>query len=277
MASRTRFDKDYYAVMGLGPAATEDEVRRAYRRLALEHHPDRNPGNPAAEERFKQVSEAYAVLIDPDKRRRYDAARRAGTPGDFQARREDLFRDLFADPRASAVFEEVARELERMGLRVDRRHFRETLLGGRVVVTGGVFIVSPLSPALALGRLALAALRGARARPADGAPPRALPRPAGVLGTLGKVGRWLLGLPAPAGPGADDLVLPLRLSPAEAERGGRRRVRLDGEGDEVLLTVPAGVRAGARLRLRGKGRRRADGSRGDAYLTVELTPSVTGD
>ena len=255
MAPRARFEKDYYAVIGVGPEATADEIRRAYRRLALECHPDRNPGDPDAAERFKEVSEAYAVLIDAAKRREYDRARRAGAPGDFRPRREDLFRDLFADPVASAIFEDIARELGRLGLRVDRYHFRQTLFGGRAVVTGGVFVIGPLTPVLALLRLALA--RRVRA-------------------SLGRLGRWLLGLPAPAGaPEAldrGDTVVPLRLTPAEAERGGRRRVAIPGEADadEVLVTIPPGVRTGTRLRLRGKGRVGPSGSRGDAYLAVEV-------
>jgi curved DNA-binding protein CbpA len=250
MAPRARFDKDYYTIMGVGPEATPDEIRRAYRRLALECHPDRNPGDPEAAERFKAVSEAYAVLIDAAKRREYDRARHAGRADDFRPSREDLFRDLFADPGASAVFEEIARELERLGLRVDRYHFHRTLFGGRAVVTGGVFVLTPFTPVLALLRLALR--QQARA-------------------ALGRLGRWLLGLPAPdSTPALDsgDTVGSLRVSPAEAARGGRRRVAVGG--DEVLVTIPPGVRAGTRLRLKGKGRVGPSGSRGDAYLTVEI-------
>lgn len=256
MAPRARFEKDYYAIVGVGREATPDEIRRAYRRLALECHPDRNPGDPGAAERFKELSEAYAVLIDPAKRREYDRVTRVGTPGDFRPRREDLFRDLFADPAASAVFDELARELERLGLRVDRHHFRQTLFGGRAVVTGGVVVISPLTPLLALFRLALK--RRARA-------------------SLGRLGRWLLGLPAPASASHEaldrgDTVVPLRLTRAEAERGGRRRVAIPGEAaaDEILVTIPPGVRTGTRLRVRGKGRVGPSGARGDAYLVVEV-------
>jgi len=275
--ARTRFDRDYYRIMGLAPEATEDEIRRAYRRLALEWHPDRRGGDPRAAERFKEISEAYAVLISPAKRGEYDAARRLGATADWGRthRREDLLRDLVTDPRASAIFEELAREFERMGLRVDSRSFHQTLFGGRTVVSGHVVIVTPFSLAPTLFRLARAALRGVRAATAT-APPasRPLPRPAGVLGALGRAGRWLLGLPSGAvGPtaprGETDLVVPLRVTPAEAARGARRRVALDA-ANEVLVTVPPGVRAGTRLRLQGRGRPRPDGTRGDAYLAVEI-------
>jgi curved DNA-binding protein len=268
--TRERADRDYYATLGVGPEATEEEIRRAYRRLALEWHPDRNPGSPRAGERFREISEAYAVLIDPAKRRAYEQARGAGAPGDFGPSREDVFRDLFADPRASAIFEELARELGRMGLRVDRRDFERTLFGGRVVVTGGVFVISPLTAAGTLWRLGRAALRGARA--ADRAEPTPALPPGGLLDRALAVGRRLLGLPARTAAGSADVTFPLRLTPAEAGHGARKRVTLRrGDGDdEVVVTVPAGIRAGTRLRLRGKGRPREGGARGDAYLVVEV-------
>jgi DnaJ-class molecular chaperone len=241
--ARARTDVDYYAALGLAPGATEDEIRRTYRRLALQWHPDRNPGNPRAEERFKEISEAYAVLVDPAKRAAWEAARRSGDGGRFTASREEVFRDLFSDPGASAIFEELARELSRLGLRVDRQDFERTLFGGRVVVTGGVFVISPWR---VLGRLAGVGLKA--------------------------LGRRLLGLPA-AGPAArTDLTFPLRLTALEADRGGPKRVTLrrpDGD-DEVLVTIPPGVRPGTRLRLRGKGRPLAGGARGDAYLVVDI-------
>ncbi len=276
MRPRGPSEKDYYAILGLQAGATEDEIRKAYRRLALQWHPDRNPGVSEAEERFKEISEAYAVLVDPAKRRDYDRARRTGTPYASAGRREDLFRDLFANPQASAIFEELAREFERMGMRVDRHYFRQTLFGGRTVVTGGVFIITPLTPVLALFRLTRAALRGARAAAPVGAsqaPP--LPPPRGLLDRVARTGRWLWGLPpAPAVRAETDLneTMPLRLTRAEAERGGRRRLTLerDRARSEVVVTIPPGIRTGTRLRLRGKGRATAGGPPGDLYLAVEI-------
>jgi molecular chaperone DnaJ len=64
--------KDYYAILGVSREATQEEIKRAYRQLALKYHPDRNPGDKAAEERFKEINEAYAVLSDPERRARYD-------------------------------------------------------------------------------------------------------------------------------------------------------------------------------------------------------------
>ena len=64
--------RDYYEVLGVSRSADESELKSAYRKIALKFHPDRNPDDPEAEERFKEASEAYAVLSDPEKRRAYD-------------------------------------------------------------------------------------------------------------------------------------------------------------------------------------------------------------
>jgi len=89
--------RDYYEVLGVPRDATEAEIKKAYRQLALQCHPDRNPNNREAEERFKEVNEAYAVLSDQDKREQYDRFGRVdGAVGDFNfAGFGDLFGDLF--------------------------------------------------------------------------------------------------------------------------------------------------------------------------------------
>jgi molecular chaperone DnaJ len=78
MATRT---KDYYAILGVTTSTSDDEIKKAYRKLAKQYHPDRNPDKPAAAEKFKEVAEAYDVLSDPDKRRKYDQLRRFGGMG----------------------------------------------------------------------------------------------------------------------------------------------------------------------------------------------------
>jgi molecular chaperone DnaJ len=77
----TTDQRDYYDVLGVPKTATADEVKKAYRQRALEHHPDRNPGDAEAEARFKEAAEAYSVLSDADKRARYDRFGRAGVSG----------------------------------------------------------------------------------------------------------------------------------------------------------------------------------------------------
>src|SRR5919206_4654231 len=65
--------KDPYKALGVDKKASEDEIKKAYRKLARQYHPDRNPNDPAAEERFKEIQQAYSILSDPEKRKQYDA------------------------------------------------------------------------------------------------------------------------------------------------------------------------------------------------------------
>jgi curved DNA-binding protein CbpA len=276
MPGRNHNPKDYYATLGVPPGATDEDLRSAYRRLALQWHPDRNKVDPSATERFQEISEAYAALTDPAKRREYDALRAAHAEPSFRYSREDLFRDMFANRNASAVFEELAREFERMGMRVDRHYFEQALFAGRVLVTGGVFVISPLTPILGMFSLAKTALRamgGVTALTGKTAP--SLPGVSGLLSGIGKFGRWLVGLPAEPATGSPvptkgDMTVPLSLSRTECEQGTRKEivVRRDGSDERLLVTVPAGVRAGSRLRLKGKGTSGPDGTAGDLYLSV---------
>jgi hypothetical protein len=136
-------------------------------------------------------------------------------------------------------------------------------------VSGGVVVITPLTPVLTALRLVRAALRG-RATPAADVPARPVGATSPLLSLLARLGRRLFGLPPGAPPNA--VVLPLRVTRAEAASGGRKRVVVEGDGgrDDLLVTVPPGTRAGTRLRLRGKGRPGAGGTRGDLYLTVEV-------
>src|SRR6202165_3990581 len=95
--------RDYYEVLAVSRTATEQEIKSAYRRLAVRHHPDKNPNDAAAEEKFKEAAEAYAVLSDPEQRRRYDRFGHAGVSSSAGASWgapgfggiEDILGDLF--------------------------------------------------------------------------------------------------------------------------------------------------------------------------------------
>lgn len=94
--------RDYYDVLGVARNASDDEIKRAYRKLALKNHPDHNPGNAEAEQRFKEAAEAYEVLRDPERRTRYDKFGHAGVGDNFGgfSSTEDIFAqfgDLFGD------------------------------------------------------------------------------------------------------------------------------------------------------------------------------------
>jgi molecular chaperone DnaJ len=96
--------RDYYEVLGVSRTANDQEIKSAYRKLALQYHPDRNPDNPESEERFKECSEAYAILADSEKRARYDRFGHAGVtngagggPGGFDTTVFTDFQDIFGD------------------------------------------------------------------------------------------------------------------------------------------------------------------------------------
>mgnify|MGYP001109605728 CR=1 FL=1 len=101
-----RVIKDYYQILRIGRDATDEEIKKAYRKLAMECHPDRNPGKEAwANEKFKEINEAYGVLGNPEKRRQYD---RFGTTGDVS--------DIFGSPGTRTTFEDLMREFGSAGL-----------------------------------------------------------------------------------------------------------------------------------------------------------------
>ena len=267
--------KDYYEILGLEPQATEEQIRKAYRRLALKYHPDQNRGDHNAEEQFKELSEAYGVLVDLAKRRQYDNWRVSGTCGKriregFPYSREEIFRDLFGDPRFNSMFQELFKEFERAGVRFDQHFFDKVFFGGRGILFGGVFVWGPFgSSRVRFGRPRAGEQVG-RGRINE-------LQPLGILKRLGrKIGRFLLGgpkeLPHPESNGSiksQDLSYALTIPYEDAQKGIWLTVTIDrGQGIETLrVKVPPGTQPGTRLRLRGKGRFEGSTS-GDLYLTI---------
>ncbi len=287
MARLHNTGKDYYAILGVQEGATEEELKKAYRRLALQYHPDKNPGDRKAEERFKAISEAYAVLMDHQKRRQYDSFRRAqaasaGTTGGFGYSQEEIFRDLFANPDLSSIFQDMNREFARAGIRFDDTFVRQVFFGGRGFVFGGIFIRAPIG-VLWRRMSRMATDPGSRKPEVERTKVRETLNERGPQDLLSIIGRGikaavsmlrriLSGATNPA-----DRRLHLRyhltITAQEAASGARRRVAfMRGDHlEELMVTIPPGIRSGTRLRLKGKGLEGGAGSRGDLYLRVTVT------
>ena len=235
--------KDYYAILGVSKTADADEIKKAFRKLARKYHPDVNPDNKKAEAKFKEVSEAYEVLSDDDKRKKYDQygqywqqASRAGggmpngAPGGAAG----------FDFGAYGNFDEFINELlGRMG-----GGFGGPGAGGRSQSYG--YQQRPGSAGFNTGGFGTS---GFNSRTAGG---RGAGRTASGRGPL-------------------DQEADLKLSMSEAFRGAQKRFSIGGES--VTVRIPAGVKAGSKIRLRGKGARNPQTQqRGDVYLTVSLLP-----
>ncbi|GAB4260109.1 MAG: hypothetical protein Kow0092_08730 [Deferrisomatales bacterium] len=258
--------KDYYALLGVSPGATAEEIKQAYRRKALELHPDRNGGSRQAEEAFKALTEAYAVLGDPARRSRYDARRRgdrASGPPQFDP--IDLFADLFAHPAFAAPLTQLAREFARQGLRFDEPYLRRVAAGGRGRVFFGGFVFAWGWSGTGFGPPARPRRR--KLRPTGSAGPLPSPRP-GLLGRL--LGR-ALPRASEKGQSPADIHFVLPVEADVLREGGSVRVSVPApEGSATYaVRVPAGTRPGTRLRLPGKGAG-AGSRRGDLYLEVRI-------
>jgi curved DNA-binding protein len=268
--------KDYYKILELSQDTSEDQIRKAYRSLALKHHPDRNPNDPGAEERFKEIAEAYGVLIDPAKRFQYDQVRNSQTQqrmagGEFRYSQEQIFQDLFRDPRFSHIFKDLDREFKRAGIRFDRRFYDDTFFGGRGIFFGGIFFWGPIgSPGMQFRRY----------RPQTYVEKSHTRQPSSVFRRLGeKIGDFLYGGQKALSRQEEalqtrpkDIAYELTLNQEDAKQGSYVKISLDrGEGRETLkVRIPAGTRPGTRLRLKGKGIRKGKVS-GDLYLAIHLT------
>ncbi len=254
-------ERDYYEILGVHPSATREEIQRAYRRKAFELHPDRNGGSREAEEAFKALTEAYAVLGKPEARTRYEETRARGAAG-FDP--TDALRDLFADPYLGSLFSQLAREMDRQGLRFDEAYLRQVFgRGPGGAFMGGFVFVGPWGPRF-----------GSRPR-RPSSEPQGVRQPPSLTRRNGLLGRLLdLALPGPdrgkSLPG--DIRYTLPLSPETLEQGGTVRISVPNDtGRQVFdVRVPPGARDGTRLRLAGKGH--GTEGRGDLYLEIRESP-----
>ena len=259
--------QDYYALLGVSREASPEEIRRAYRKLAFELHPDRNGGSAQAEEAFKDVTEAYAVLGDPRRRAAYDAARREGR-ADFRPDFDpsQVLAELFRNPILGGLFSQLAQDFARQGLRFDEPYLRRMFTqhpGG--VVFGGFVFVGPLSS------LFSSLFRGPRRFDVrSSSAPQIKPRAEGAIARLFRRALpWSRPSPPEKTRNPLDTSYDLPLSSDVLNKGGSIRVSVPGpSGPETYeVRIPPGVSPGTRLRLAGRGADSRAG-RGDLYLEV---------
>jgi molecular chaperone DnaJ len=274
--------KDYYAVLGMPASATQDEIKKQYRKLAAKHHPDKNQNDPKAAERFKEISEAYQVLGDAEKRKQYDQMRQLGAFGGFGApntrrgpqpggapfggpggqsfRFEDLgdvgiggLGDLFSSMfgggtggRARARGPERGQDVETQ-LTIP---FRTAALGGKVPIELEV-------------NEECATCHGNGAAP--GAKISTCPECNG-RGTISfGQGGFAVQRPCPMCLGKG--TVPSERCPT-CNGAGEVRVR-----KKMMITVPAGVDTGTKIRLKGQGGRGLrNGQPGDLLITFQVEP-----
>jgi molecular chaperone DnaJ len=267
---REWFDKDYYKVLGVAKNASAAEIKKAYRKLAQQHHPDANPGDTQAEDRFKEISAAYDVLGDVDKRKQYDQVRdmaasgfgSSGSPGGgggfgggfpggvrFEDLGDlgDLFGGLFGGGRRGG------------GAGPARGADLETT----VTVAFDDAMTGTTMPVRISGPAPCETCHGSGAAP--GTSPTTCPRCGGSGAVAVNQGLFQMSQPCPVCHGSGRVVQ--TPCPTCGGTGSRRRTR------SFQVKVPAGVKDGARIRLAGRGEPGAAGAQaGDLYVRVRVQP-----
>lgn len=267
---REWFEKDYYQVLGVPKNASAAEVKKAYRKLAQQHHPDANPGNASAEERFKEISGAYDVLGDEEKRKAYDRVREMGAAG---------FGGGAAGPAAwpggfggsgGVRYETVDFDLGDLlggfaGGRRGRQRAQRPQRGADLETEVRISFEDSISGTTAAVRITGPAVcrtcHGSGAEP--GTAPRICPTCAGTGSVDVNQGFFSLERPCPECRGAGRIVD--HPCPTCRGSGAERRTR------KLQVKVPAGVRDGARIRLAGRGEPGpAGGQPGDLFVVVRV-------
>jgi molecular chaperone DnaJ len=267
---REWFEKDYYNVLGVAKNASAAEIKKAYRKLAQQHHPDANPGNTQAEDRFKEISAAYDVLGDEDKRKQYDQVRDmaasgfgsggssgggggfgGGFPGGVRFEDlgdlGDLFGGLFGGGRRGG------------GARPARGADLETT----VTVSFDDAMTGTKMPVRISGPAPCETCHGSGAAP--GTSPTICSRCGGSGAVAVNQGLFQMSQPCPVCHGSGRVVQ--TPCPTCGGTGSRRRTR------SFQVKVPAGVQDGARIRLTGRGEPGSAGAQpGDLYVQVRVRP-----
>lgn len=278
--NREWLEKDFYKELGISSGATQDEIKKAYRKLARDLHPDKNPGDSTAEERFKAVSEAHAVLSDPEKRKEYDEARKlfAGggfgrggfTPGAGYGQgggfsNDFNIGDIFGQAGGAAdggLGDLLGGLFNRGGTRTASRPRRgsdvetETTLGFREAAQGVTVPLRMTSPA------ACTTCHGSGAKP--GTSPRVCPHCNGTGVVSRNQGAFGFSEPCEDCRGTGSIID----DPCVDCRG----TGIQNRTRTITVRIPPGVRDGQRIRLAGQGEAGLRGAPpGDLYVTVHVS------
>ncbi|HEX3584023.1 MAG TPA: molecular chaperone DnaJ [Thermoanaerobaculia bacterium] len=250
--------RDYYEVLGLAKGASIDDIKKAYRKLAVKYHPDKNPNDPEAEERFKEAAEAYGVLSDDEKRARYDRYGHAGTSGmgGFDPNQFADFGDILGDLFGFGDFfgtsrRRTTRAARGNDLRYDLAlEFEEAVFGKDIT--------------LSVPRVATCTTCNG-----SGAKPGTQPVTCSGCGGRGQIrysqGFFAVARTCPQCGGAGKVIK----DPC-ATCGGAGRVH---EEKSISVKVPAGVDDGSRLRVAGEGEAGYNGGpSGDLYVFISVHP-----
>ena len=248
--------RDYFEILGVGRDADTQQLKSAYRKLALQYHPDRNQNDPQAAEKFKEASEAYAVLSDPDKRARYERFGHAGVGsaagggfGGFDPSVFADFGDLFGELFGFGGFSGRAHAMAGSDLvyRMDLA-FRDAAFG--------------LEAPLAISRLERCEECGGSGAE-KGSRPRTCPDCGGHGRQRFSQGFFTVTRPCPAC-GGEGKVIDKKCRACQGEGRGRATRKLE-------IRIPAGVETGSRLRLAGEGDAGpAGGPAGDLYVVITV-------
>ena len=262
MAARDLYEKDFYKILGVSKTASADEIKKKYRSLARELHPDKTKGDAKLEEKFKAVSEAYDILSDPKKRAEYDEARSlferggmprgGGGPGPFQGEDfGDLFSNLFGGGRRGP---RKGQDLQTEATINFREAVQGTTLELRLNTDGR-------NSQNVSARVPAGVNDGAKIRvKGKGAPGEAGP---------GDLFIYLHVRPHPIfGRKGENLTLDLPVTFAEAALGADVKVPTL-EGNEVTLRIAPGTQNGRVLRVKGKGVNKG-GATGDLLVTIDV-------